>query len=144
MTSSGESRRASQLLTIDVRHDGANLAAVNHRRDGAVDAHEHVADFVSPHVIENRLVLRSVGLSTATMQTGRRARRVERQNDRRSVPGGRFGIGRRGQRVDLRQRPVGIDAATEIIADDARPDDRPRFLPRRSVGLPDPPLHPVA
>ena len=47
-----------------------------------------------------------------------------------------------GQRVDLGQRPAGVDVAAEVVADDARADDRPRLDRRAARGLADPALHP--
>ena len=120
-----------------------DLAAEDHRGHGSRDRHDHVADFIAAHVVEDRLVVRRVRAVDRHDADGGHGRRVERQHDRRQRARGQVGNHRERQRVDLRQGPVGIDVTLEIIADDAGADDRPRLLPRRAVGLAGPSLHPV-
>ena len=71
------------------------------------------------------------------------ARGIKREDDRRQRAGRQIRNGGRGQRVDLRKGPVGIDVARVIIPHDAGADDRPRFLPARAGGLAGPAFHAV-
>ena len=93
-------------------------------------AHDHVADLVAAHVVEDRLVVGRVRAVDRHDADRRHGRRVERQHDRRQRAGRQVGNHAERQRVDLRQGPVGIDVALEVVADDAGADDRPRLLPQ--------------
>ena len=68
------------------------LPPIDHRRHGARDRHDHVADFVAAHVVEDRLVVRRVGAVDRHDADRRRAVGSKGSTTGGRVPGGRLGI----------------------------------------------------
>ena len=95
------------LLPVEVGHDRADLAAVDHRSHRPGLAHDHVADLVAAHVVEHRLVVGRIVAVDRHDAHRRHRRRIEGQDHRRQRARRQVGHGRQGQRVDLRQAPLG-------------------------------------